>query len=177
MSGLVGTENIIAFNDSGLNENRLFQVRKYNIYSINQPEKVYLPPLPIKLHLRIWIKISLAYVFEKILSQDKWCLLNHFNSSTNECTIILHKTLLKHFKTPRHVSILSDHHQGALFLAKVIIRYSHSILIFKRSVVAAYHVVWECVVEQWLGVRRMLSITQWLGVRRMPSITQHTTHT
>ena len=22
---------------------------------------------------------------------------------------------------------------------------------------AAYHVVWECVVEQWLGVRRMLS--------------------
>jgi len=21
--------------------------------------------------------------------------------------------------------------------------------------VAAYHVVWECVVEQWLGVRRM----------------------
>ena len=21
----------------------------------------------------------------------------------------------------------------------------------------AYHVVWECVVEQWLGVRRMLS--------------------
>jgi len=24
----------------------------------------------------------------------------------------------------------------------------------KRGVVAAYHVVWECVVEQWLGVRR-----------------------
>ena len=31
--------------------------------------------------------------------------------------IISHKTL-------RHVSILSDHHQGALFLAKVILRYS-----------------------------------------------------
>jgi len=29
--------------------------------------------------------------------------------------IISHKTLLKHFKTLRHVSILSDHHQGALF--------------------------------------------------------------
>jgi len=68
--------------------------------------------------------------------------------------IISHKTLLKHFKTLRHVSILSDHHQGALFLAKVIFRYSHSILICKRGVVAAYHVVWECVVEQWLGVRR-----------------------
>ena len=38
--------------------------------------------------------------------------------------IISHKTLLKHFKTLRHVSILSDHHQGALFLAKVILRYS-----------------------------------------------------
>ena len=30
----------------------------------------------------------------------------------------------------------------------------NSILICKRGVVAAYHVVWECVVEQWLGVRR-----------------------
>ena len=38
--------------------------------------------------------------------------------------IISHKTFLKHFKTIRHVSILSDHHQGALFLAKVILQYS-----------------------------------------------------
>ena len=38
--------------------------------------------------------------------------------------IISHKTLLKHFKTLRHVSILSDHHQGALFLAKVMLQYS-----------------------------------------------------
>ena len=29
----------------------------------------------------------------------------------------------------------------------------NSILIYKRGVVSAYHVVWECVVEQWLGVR------------------------
>ena len=35
-----------------------------------------------------------------------------------------HKTLLKHFKTLRRVSILSDHHQGALFLVKVILQYS-----------------------------------------------------
>ena len=35
--------------------------------------------------------------------------------------IISHKTLLKHFKTLRHVSILSDHHQGALFPASYII--------------------------------------------------------
>jgi len=32
---------------------------------------------------------------------------------------------------------------------------NNSIRICKRDVVAAYHVVWECVVEQWLGVRRM----------------------
>jgi len=51
-------------------------------------------------------------------------VIKSFNLSTNECTIISHKTLLKHFKTLRHVSILSDHHQGALFLAKVILRYT-----------------------------------------------------
>ena len=32
-----------------------------------------------------------------------------------------------------------------------------SISICKRAVVAAYHVLWECVVEQWLCVRRILS--------------------
>jgi len=37
---------------------------------------------------------------------------------------ISHKTLLKHFITLLHVSILSDHHQGALFFTKVILRYS-----------------------------------------------------
>jgi len=30
----------------------------------------------------------------------------------------------------------------------------NSILICKRAVAAAYRIVWECVVEQWLGVRR-----------------------
>ena len=35
--------------------------------------------------------------------------------------------------------------------------YNNPILICKRGVVAAYHVVWECVVERWLGVRRILS--------------------
>ena len=38
--------------------------------------------------------------------------------------IISYKTLLKRFKTLRHVSILSDHHQGALFLVRVILQYS-----------------------------------------------------
>jgi len=38
---------------------------------------------------------------------------------TNAHTIS-HKTLLKHFKTLRHVSILSDRHQGALLLAFIV---------------------------------------------------------
>ena len=31
----------------------------------------------------------------------------------------------------------------------------NSILICKRGVVAAYHVVWECVVEQWLAAVKL----------------------
>ena len=38
--------------------------------------------------------------------------------------IQFHIKHLKHFKTLRNVSILSDHHQGALFLAKVMLQYS-----------------------------------------------------
>ena len=68
--------------------------------------------------------------------------------------IISHKTHLKHFKTLRHVSILSDHHQGTCSLLKLYYSIPNSIRICKRGVVAAYHVVWKCVVEQWLGVRR-----------------------
>ena len=34
----------------------------------------------------------------------------------------------------------------------------NSIRICKRDVVAAYHAVWERVVEQWLGVRRIQHI-------------------
>ena len=54
-------------------------------------------------------------------------LLNKKSISIYQLTnahIISHKTHLKHFKTLRHVSILSDHHQGALFLAKVILQHS-----------------------------------------------------
>jgi len=40
-------------------------------------------------------------------------------------------------------------------LLKLYYSVHNSIRIYKRCVVAAYHVVWECVVEQWLGVRRM----------------------
>jgi len=72
--------------------------------------------------------------------------------------IVSNKTFLKHFKTLRHVSILSDHHQGALFLAKVILQYSQfSWYLQTRRCGSIYCVVWECVVEQWLGVRRTVS--------------------
>ena len=42
----------------------------------------------------------------------------------------------------------------------------NSIRIFKRGVVASYHVVWECVVEQWLSVHCVWEcvVEQWLGV-------------
>ena len=47
----------------------------------------------------------------------------------------------------------------------------NSIRICKRGVVAAYHIMWECVVEQWLGVHRMMSNKRLLllSMRRTPS--------
>ena len=42
-------------------------------------------------------------------------------------------------------------------LLKLCYSIHNSIGVCKRGVVAAYHVVWECVVELWLGVRLMLS--------------------
>ena len=52
-----------------------------------------------------------------------FCRITSIYQPTN-AHIISHKMLLKHFKTLRHVSILSDHHQGALSLAKVMLQYS-----------------------------------------------------
>ena len=46
-------------------------------------------------------------------------------------------------------------------LLKLYYSIHNSIRICKRGVVAAYLVVWECVVEQWLGVCR---------IRRTPSL-------
>jgi len=66
------------------------------------------------------------------LNFKSYCSTVHFRRITSiyqptNAHIISRKTLLKHFKhfkTLRHVSILSDHHQGALFLAKVLLQYS-----------------------------------------------------
>jgi len=62
-------------------------------------------------------------VCKSYCSTVHFCRITSIYQPTN-ALIISHKTLLKHFKTLRHVSILSDHHQGALFLAKVILQYS-----------------------------------------------------
>jgi len=85
------------------------------------------PPLPpaIPLLTQNFIKdsskiSSLTYV--KILSEI-FLSITLIYQPTN-AHIILYKTLLKHFKTLRHVSILSDHHQGALLLPKVILQHS-----------------------------------------------------
>ena len=55
--------------------------------------------------------------------QTRCCGIISIYQPTN-LHIISYKTLLKHFKIPRHVSILSDHHQGALFLSKFMLQYS-----------------------------------------------------
>jgi len=52
-----------------------------------------------------------------------FCRITSIYQPTNT-HIISNKTLLKHFKTLRHFSILSDHHQGALFLPKFMLQYS-----------------------------------------------------
>jgi len=80
--------------------------------------------------------------------------------------IISYKTLLntlKHSDMFRSCQIIIRE----LFpLLKLYYNIHNSIRICKRGVVAAYHVVWECVVEQWQW--------QWLAVARCASYTMHT---
>jgi len=79
-----------------------------------------------------YVRQELKYYIYK-----SYCSTVHFRRITSiyqltNAHIISHKTPLKHFKTLRHISILSDHHhsilsdnhQGALFLAKRILQYS-----------------------------------------------------
>jgi len=65
----------------------------------------------------------------KNISHKSYCSAVRFCRITSiyqppNAHIISHKTLLKRFKTLRHVSILSDHHQEALFFTKVMLQYS-----------------------------------------------------
>ena len=80
----------------------------------------------------VWISAGLlyAYIVDRAYTAFRsYCSTVHFRRITSiyqptNVHIISYKTFLKHFKTLRHVSTLSDHHQGALFLAKVILQYS-----------------------------------------------------
>jgi len=69
---------------------------------------------------------------EMYFYSKSYCSTVHFRRITSiyqltNAHIISHKTVLntlKHFTTLRHVSILSDYHQGVLFLPKVILECS-----------------------------------------------------
>jgi len=69
------------------------------------------------------IRFNDVFQYKSYCSTVHFCRITSIYLPTN-AHIISHKTILKHFKTFRHVSILSGHHQEALFLAKVILQYS-----------------------------------------------------
>ena len=100
--------------------------------------------------------ISINRTTDTFSENKSYCSTVHFRRITSiyqptNAHIISHKTVLKQFKTLRHVSILSDHHQGALFLAKVILQYSQFNSYLQTRCCGSISC---CVVEQWLGVRR-----------------------
>ena len=91
-----------------------------SLYYQNIDHSDYLGLL-VKLIFQIEVEINMVY--------KSYFSIVHFRRNTSiyqpkNAHIISHKTHLKHFKTLRHVSILPDHHKGALFLAKVILQYS-----------------------------------------------------
>ena len=143
-------------------------------YRLRSPITLPLPPVT-NFSVSVTLQ-SLTLVYNAYKAQLSAILVKYFNITTDKsyCStvhfrritsihqptnahIISHKTLLKHFKTLRHVSILSDHHQGALFLAKVILRYSQFNSYLQMRCCGSISC---CVAEQWLGVRR---------IRRTPS--------
>ena len=84
----------------------------------------YLSILSLKRHDRFCKKELLNIkCVNLIVTPCIFCRITSIYQPTN-AHIISNETLLKHFKTLRHISILSDHHQGALFLAKVMLQYS-----------------------------------------------------
>ena len=100
---------------------------------------------------------KVAFIVNCESKYKSYCSTVHFRRITSiyqptNSHIISNKTLLKHFKTLRYVSILSDHHQIALFLAKVILQYSQFNSYLQMRCCGSISC---CVVEQWLGLRRM----------------------
>jgi len=71
------------------------------------------------------------------------------------------KNTLKHSHMFRSCQIIIRELSSLL---KLYYSIHNSIGICKRGVVAAYHVVYECVVEQWLGVRPMHKPKEVMGI-------------
>ena len=116
-------------------------------------ENLWLPHIPLCSKFKFF-KNRFSY---NQISCKSYCSTVHFRRITSiyqptNAHIISHKTLLKHFKRLRHVSILSDHHQGALFLAKVILQYSQFNSYLQTRCCGSISC---CVLEHWLGVRRI----------------------
>ena len=97
--------------------------------------------------------VNWIYKYKSYCSTVNFCRITSIYQPTN-AHIISHKTLLNHFKTHRHVQPCQIIIRELCFLLKLCYSIHNSFRICKRGVVAAYHVVWECVVEQWLSVRR-----------------------
>ena len=117
----------------------------------------------------------ISFSFKNISSYKSYCSIVHFRRFTSiyqptNAHIISYKTLLKHFKTLRHISILSDNHQGALFLAKVILQYSQ----FNSYLQTRCCVSMSCCVEMCCGaVARYASYDTHLANAPQHISTQH----
>ena len=78
------------------------------------------PSRPVHACIRIECTILTSIFVRKLRASENIRIWNsnvHFRITSiyqqTNAHIISHKTLLKHFKTLRHVSFLSDHHHGA----------------------------------------------------------------
>jgi len=78
------------------------------------------PPI---IQIGLALRVNSSRIINLIVAPCIVCGITSIYQPTN-AHIISHKKILKHFKTLRHVSILSDHHQGPLFLAKVMLQYT-----------------------------------------------------
>ena len=100
-------------------------------------------------------------------STVQFCRITKIYQPTN-AHIVSNKTLLKHSDMFRSCQIII---RELCSLLKLCYSIHNSIGICKRGVVAAYHVVYECVVEQWLGVRLRRTPSQLLSLQHI-----HTQH-
>ena len=84
-------------------------------------------------------------------------------SQPTNAHIISHKALLKHFKTLRHVSILSDHHQGYLILAKIMLTVFTIQLVFANEVL--YWHIMLCRNVLWSRCAHLVTAQQHIPTR------------